>query len=137
MIFGPKKITKNKKNSWCGVMMTTSRDPEDHVICMFAGLLANHDRAHSPKKLSNFCYRGFCSSGHCDLFENNFSFLFFLFQLSPLWNIFQLRPFNGSIASIAYASTVSEDWFSPGRSPPIKKQVDCITGLSFFLDVQK
>jgi hypothetical protein len=42
MIFCPKKI---KKTSWCSVMTTS----QNHVICMFAGLLANHDRAHSHK----------------------------------------------------------------------------------------
>jgi hypothetical protein len=31
---------QKKKFVWCD-------DPEDHVICMFAGYLANHDRSHS------------------------------------------------------------------------------------------
>ncbi len=41
MIFRKKKILKK---SWYGSMTP----PEDRVISMFAGLLANHDRAHSP-----------------------------------------------------------------------------------------
>jgi hypothetical protein len=32
-----------KKKYWCGAMTP----PENRVISMFAGLLANHDRAHS------------------------------------------------------------------------------------------
>jgi hypothetical protein len=35
-------IFAKKKKSWCGAMT-----PEDPVISIFAGCLANHDRAHS------------------------------------------------------------------------------------------
>jgi len=36
-------IFAKKKKSWCGA----DDPPEDPVISIFAGCLANHDRAHS------------------------------------------------------------------------------------------
>ncbi len=46
--WGPKK-----KISWCGVL-TTSPDPEDLVICMFSGLMVNHDHTHNNSSYTYF-----------------------------------------------------------------------------------
>ncbi len=39
--------------------------PEDRVISIFAGCLANHDRAHSPEQKKSWCWRdsAYCQSG--------------------------------------------------------------------------
>jgi hypothetical protein len=46
--WGPKK-----KISWCGVL-TTLPDPEDLVICMFSGLMVNHDHTHNNSSYTYF-----------------------------------------------------------------------------------